>query len=340
MLSRAIFSRCAGLPPAGHATTTSGRSATSRSMSTAATSPMRARRRAAGGSSEYSTVAITSPPAPAANSISVAPGVRLTMRSGGSRTVTWRLKSSETVCAANAGPPAPSPRHSVSAWTASDLIAVDKRVVSVPRTDRQAHRPRTRRARPSGRNRLAHALPAHALQRPRHGMHRGGDAHRALHRLARSPVLAQLPFVRSDAGSAAVDRRYREGQELEIRLGDAGTADDVHAQARRKLRVLRILHQVQEAVVDVVHGHDGGGGVRRAHVRGVQMSRGEGLKSQAEGGVARGGSRGERHRPDLPLRQAGSTRGREYRAEVQLQIARVARQRLANAFQSVHLRPP
>ena len=51
-------------------------------MSTAATSPMRGTRRAAGGSSEYSTVAITWAPAPAANSISVAPGARLTIRSG------------------------------------------------------------------------------------------------------------------------------------------------------------------------------------------------------------------------------------------------------------------
>jgi len=49
------------------------------------------------GSSEYSTVAITWAPAPAANSISAAPGVRLTMRSGGSRTVIWRFKSSDTM---------------------------------------------------------------------------------------------------------------------------------------------------------------------------------------------------------------------------------------------------
>src|SRR6266480_1766015 len=314
MLSRAIFSRCAGLPPAGHATTTSGRNATSRSMSTAATSPMRSRRRAAGGSSEYSTVAISSPPAPAANSISVAPGVRLTMRSGGSRALTWRPESSDTVCAADAGP-VPSPRDS-SARTANDLTG------------------------PSGRRRLARTLPAHALQHPRHGVHRGGDAHRALHRLTRKAVLAQLPFVRGDAAAAAIDGRYRERQQLEVRLGDAGCADDVHAQARRELRVLRILHQVQEAVVDVVHGHDGHGGVRRTHVRGVEVPCRQRLEVAAEGRVTRGGGCGEPHRPDLPLAEAGSARRREYRAEVQLQIARVARQRLANALQSAHLRPP
>ena len=58
---------------------------------------MRGTWRAAGGSSEYSTVATTSRPAPAANSISVAPGARLTMRSGASRTLTLRPRSSTTV---------------------------------------------------------------------------------------------------------------------------------------------------------------------------------------------------------------------------------------------------
>src|SRR5215831_7806472 len=94
MPSAAIFARCAGLPPAGHAMTTCGRSATSRSMSIAATSPMRGTARAAGGSLEYCTVAMTCAPAPAANNISVAPGVRLTMRSGGCATWTTRPRSS------------------------------------------------------------------------------------------------------------------------------------------------------------------------------------------------------------------------------------------------------
>src|SRR5205823_7295424 len=73
--------------------------------------------------------------APAANSISVAPGVRLTMRSGGSRTLTWRPESSDTVCAADAGP-TPSPRHSLSARTANDLMAIDKRPTGVQMTGR------------------------------------------------------------------------------------------------------------------------------------------------------------------------------------------------------------
>ena len=51
---------------------------------------------AAAGSLEYSTVAMSCVLAPAANSISVAPGVRLTMRSGGRATAIVRPRSSDT----------------------------------------------------------------------------------------------------------------------------------------------------------------------------------------------------------------------------------------------------
>ena len=78
-------------------------------MSTAATSPMRGTRRAAAGSSEYSTVAMTWPPAPALNSISVAPGARLTMRSGASGTCISRPESSVTP--RSAAPPAGCASH-------------------------------------------------------------------------------------------------------------------------------------------------------------------------------------------------------------------------------------
>src|SRR5215470_5337286 len=57
---------------------------------------MRVTRFASGGTSEYSTVATTSDPAPAANNISVPPGDRLTMRSGAGRTATVRPLSSVT----------------------------------------------------------------------------------------------------------------------------------------------------------------------------------------------------------------------------------------------------
>src|SRR2546430_721206 len=97
MPSRAISSICAGLPPPGQTTATSGCKATSRSMSTAVTSPMRGTRCAADGWSEYWTVAMTCAPAPAANSISVAPGARLTIRRGGLTTVTRWPVSSEIV---------------------------------------------------------------------------------------------------------------------------------------------------------------------------------------------------------------------------------------------------
>ena len=72
-------------------------------------------------------------------------------------------------------------------------------------------------------------------------------------------ALAQLLLVAVQAHAAAVDRRHRHGPELEVVLVDAGVGDDVHAQLGGKRRVLAVLHQVERAVVDVVHAHDGGG---------------------------------------------------------------------------------
>jgi len=96
-------------------------------MSTVTTSPMRGTRRAAGGSSEYSTVAINSPPAPAAKSISVAPGARLTIRSGGSRTSTSRPRSSVTVLAR--GPVPYTPREALSPRVITTSLVIDIHVM-------------------------------------------------------------------------------------------------------------------------------------------------------------------------------------------------------------------
>jgi hypothetical protein len=59
----------------------------------------------------------------------------------------------------------------------------------------------------------------------------------------------------------------RDGRrpQLEVDLVDARIGDDVHPQPRRQGAVLLVLHQVQGAVVDVVHAHDGGGGLGRVH---------------------------------------------------------------------------
>jgi len=45
----------------------------------------------------------------------------------------------------------------------------------------------------------AELLAARALQHAGHGVYGRGDAHRALHRLARQPVLSQLPLVQHAA---------------------------------------------------------------------------------------------------------------------------------------------
>jgi hypothetical protein len=66
-------------------------------MSMALLSPMRGIFFAAAGSSENSEVAMTRSPAPAANSISVAPGAMLTIRRGTCASVTLRPASSTTV---------------------------------------------------------------------------------------------------------------------------------------------------------------------------------------------------------------------------------------------------
>src|SRR6266705_6868 len=163
---------------------------------------------------------------------------------------------------------------------------------------------------------------------------------------AGAPGLSERQIWAVALAAAAASRNAafsRDMQALAARHLDAAHVSAAHAAAAIMAMnnvYYRFLHLVEEAVVDVVHGHDGGGGVRRTHVRGVQMPRGQRLHITAEGGVARGGGGGQRHRPDLPLAEAGSARRGEYRAEVQLQIARVARQRLANALQSAHLRPP
>src|SRR5882757_8883379 len=116
-----ISSICAGLPPPGHTTATSGRRATSFSMSIATTPPMRGTCFAAAGSSEYSTVAMTCLPAPAAKSISVAPGAKLMMRVGVERRVTVWFVSSGTLTAAIANGDESNPK--INAYLVIDTLS-------------------------------------------------------------------------------------------------------------------------------------------------------------------------------------------------------------------------
>src|SRR5215475_5376251 len=91
--------------------------------------------------------------------------------------------------------------------------------------------------------------------------------------LARKPMLEQRSLVGGNARPAAVDGRDRERQQLKILFVDARVADDVHSQPRRHLRVLGVLYEVQEPVVDVVHTHYRGRRTGTIDVGGVKMGR-------------------------------------------------------------------
>ena len=81
-----------------------------------------------------------------------------------------------------------------------------------------------------------------------------------------TPAFNSNILMRLDAAAATVDRGNRERPQLEIELLDTGIGDDVHAQPRRHRLEVRMLRQVGEAVIDVVHRHDRGsrprGGLR------------------------------------------------------------------------------
>ena len=167
MCRRLISSICAGLPPPGQTTATSGRSATSLSMSIATTSPMRGTCFAAGGSSEYSTVAMTCLPAPAANSISVAPGARLTMRVGVLGRVTVWPVSSVTVTVRMRLPPVADDHAGVPALALSHG--------SMPRPMRAPSRREQQRRRHMQRAQTTVAALSHASisSRIAHGIEQG-----------------------------------------------------------------------------------------------------------------------------------------------------------------------
>src|SRR5436853_3324041 len=87
---------------------------------------MRGTRCAADGWSEYWTVATTCAPAPATNNISVAPGARLTIRSGGLSTVTgWPVSSETVMCEALSDTAAAK-----SAPGASAVVSIEATIVT------------------------------------------------------------------------------------------------------------------------------------------------------------------------------------------------------------------
>ena len=142
--------------------------------------------------------------------------------------------------------------------------------------------------------------PRHAPPRrcaPRSGSPRGQRPARA------------ASFVRADAQPAAIDRRHRERQQLELGRSMPGLAS-TFMRSRAGMRWYSgILDQVQEAVVDVVHPHDGGGRARRLQMGGIQRARRPPPRRRARARRCGRRWRWQRHGPDLRLGQARGALG-------------------------------
>ncbi len=111
------------------------------------------------------------------------------------------------------------------------------------------------------------------LQRPCDGVDDRGDADARLDLVGADIVLGEHLVVRIDAHAAAVDRRNRQAEQLEIGLVDARRADDVHAQLGRHRLVVGARGHVGEAIIDVVHRHHRGGGLGGIHRFGASACR-------------------------------------------------------------------
>ncbi len=94
-------------------------------------------------------------------------------------------------------------------------------------------------------------------------MNYGRQAHGGQDRFLRHAFVAEHLLVRIDAESAAIDGRDGRAPEFEIYGIDAVSAQNIHAQAGGESGILRIFSQVLEAVIDIVHAHDGGGALGR-----------------------------------------------------------------------------
>jgi len=124
------------------------------------------------------------------------------------------------------------------------------------------------------------------------------------------------PLIADTAGPAARSPPW----------GDCRAADDVHPQARRKL-AYRILHQVQGSDSRRCHGHYGGGGRAPRSRAGVEVVAPRALHVARESGVARGGAAASATAQICRSVRPGAPAGVSTVPRVQLQIARVARQR-------------
>jgi len=102
--------------------------------------------------------------------------------------------------------------------------------------------------------------------------------------------------------------------------------DDVHAQLGRQGGVFLIFHQVQRPIVDVVHAHDGGGGLGGVHRLGRQNGRGVGLDQFHHRADADGVGRGQEAAPLLLVVQHGLI---GERGQVQRDVLAIGRDQIA-----------
>ena len=153
-------------------------------------------------------------------------------------------------------------------------------------------------------------------------MNGGGDSNRGQHGFFVHTFFAQHFFVGVDADSAAVDGRNGETPQFEVHRIAAVPADHLHAQARRHGGVLFVAAEVAEAVEDVVHPHDGRGGLGGEHRLFVEMRGGFRQEALEELRIARGDGAGNHGAPGLLLGQFGLPGDA---AEVELQILGVLR---------------
>ena len=161
-------------------------------------------------------------------------------------------------------------------------------------------------------------------------MRHGGDADSGEDDLLGDALLQQNLFMGADALSAAVDGRDDQRPELEVEGIGAVGAHDVHAQAGGHGAVLFIGAEVMEAVVDVVHAHDGRGALGGGDDFGRDVGGGFGLHGGQQLRAARSIGGGDER---TPLLIAGQLGGIDQRRPVEAEVFGVVGQAFQHCFE-------
>src|SRR6185437_11104418 len=121
---------------------------------------------------------------------------------------------------------------------------------------------------------------------------------------------------------------------IEIDLVAAGIGHCVHAQAGAQGSVLVVFDEVQEAVIDVGHAHQRGGGARAIEFLLLGMLRGELRDRFGQRRVARCNRGRQRDQRDLLLRKSRRATLAQHRLEVEAKVLGVVRQAGLDAVQT------